>query len=328
MIIKELGRGVHGKVKLVVDTQTDEQWAIKIVEKNSKRRFQSKLSQAHRLALQKGDGQSNPQLVKIYKEIAILKKCSHPHVVGLKEVIDDPQSDKIYMVLECLQGGEIRWQSEFGPLLSLEESRRIFRDLVNGIQYLHCQGIVHRDIKPANLLKTLDKRVKISDFGVSVFYEIEDSDLDSEHEPTDEMDLQKTAGSPAFFAPELCSPSDPELEHEQDQSAAFESEYVPPKGAPIDIWAMGVTLYCLVFGCVPFMAETEFELFQMISKQPVLFPSPIDDQLKNLLLGMMEKDPIKRFTLYQIRVHCFISASSMDHWRSHRFTAPRVAFRN
>jgi serine/threonine protein kinase len=80
----------------------------------------------------------NAQLTKIKKEIAILKKCRHPHVVRLKEVIDDPGADKIFMVLEYLEGGDIKWQDASDPPkpnLSIDEAREIFRDLFLGIQY-------------------------------------------------------------------------------------------------------------------------------------------------------------------------------------------------
>ncbi len=141
--------------------------AIKIVDKTPKKRFQG-LSLAQRFALAEAISKGlpmNPHLDKLQREIAILKKCSHPNVVQLREVIDDPKVQKIYIVLEYLKGGEIQWQHEdgekLGPTLSLSESRRIFRDLVNGVVYckfffqkvflmffsfylVHEQGIIHR----------------------------------------------------------------------------------------------------------------------------------------------------------------------------------------
>jgi serine/threonine protein kinase len=83
-------------------------------------------------------------LEKIKREIAILKKCSHPNIVNLREVIDDPNSEKIYLILEYLPGGELKWQdlnSETPrPIHSENETQHIFRDLVSGVQYLHHQG--------------------------------------------------------------------------------------------------------------------------------------------------------------------------------------------
>jgi serine/threonine protein kinase len=81
----------------------------------------------------------NPQLEKIKREIAILKKCNHPNVVGLKEVIDDPHAEKIYLVLEYLAGGDIKWRNTTTnppkPVLTQDEARRVFRDTVCGLQY-------------------------------------------------------------------------------------------------------------------------------------------------------------------------------------------------
>ncbi|KAI9017239.1 kinase-like domain-containing protein, partial [Gaertneriomyces semiglobifer] len=285
MILRELGRGFHGKVKLCVDMETGKEWALKIVQKKARPRFQSRLH-SHRMGAMDGQGQaspSNPELEKIKREIAILKKCSHPHVVALNEVIDDPAAEKIYLVLEYLAGGDIRWHDQSDPpepVLTIDEARRIFRDVVCGVEYLHYQGIVHRDIKPANLLWTADGRVKISDFGVSVVIRpsLPQGDVSADLERHQEIELAKTVGTPAFFAPEMCGLPD--------------DDFILPIGKAIDIWAMGVTLYCFVFGRVPFMAETEFELFNVISRKPIEFPDeiPIDDSLRDLFMRLLDKD--------------------------------------
>ncbi|KAJ3327523.1 hypothetical protein HDU76_011645, partial [Blyttiomyces sp. JEL0837] len=274
MVVREIGRGCHGKVKLCVDVETGESYAIKIVEKHARRRFQSRFALSQRLAANNGGDSSssaitngeamNPQLEKIKKEIAILKKVNHPNVVGLHEVIDDPQAEKIYLVLEYMAGGEVKWRDRSDPpkpTLTLNEARSILRDVVCGLEYLHHQGIVHRDIKPANLLWTADRRVKISDFGVSVFVGnssnqqhqnlLQDGSIDGSGynsanagfstsltndsqmsrdstgsrpdglmtrivvtQQKEELELAKTAGSPAFFAPELCAVFDDEFDDE------------------------------------------------------------------------------------------------------------------
>jgi len=112
---------------------------------------------------------------------------------------------------------------------------------------VHHQGIVHRDIKPANLLLTEDHRVKISDFGVSHHCE---GDI------SNEVTLAQTAGTPAFFAPELC--------------AGSKGQY--PITKAIDIWALGVTLYCFVYGKIPFHAQTEYDLYEAILNNPFEIP--------------------------------------------------------
>jgi serine/threonine protein kinase len=87
-----------------------------------------------------GGSPVNPYLEKIRREIAILKKCAHPNIVTLREFIDDPRAKKIYLVLEYLEGGDISWQREledgaFEPVISIEQARYVFRDLISGISY-------------------------------------------------------------------------------------------------------------------------------------------------------------------------------------------------
>jgi serine/threonine protein kinase len=166
----------------------------------------------------------------------------------------------------------------FVPCFTIEQARSAFRDTVLGLEYLHYEGIVHRDIKPANLLWTKDHRVKISDFGVSYFgrpiREGETEENVSEADATDfddDLELAKTVGTPAFFAPELCYT---DLDHEQ-----------PKITEQIDVWSLGVTLYCLIYARIPFLAEDEYQLFRSIAKDDVYIPKrrlkPVDSALNN-----------------------------------------------
>lgn len=264
---------------------------------------------------------------KVLREIAILKKCQHPNVVQLKEVIDDPHSRKIFLILEYMARGEVHWKDAAGhPTLTVEETRRIIRDVVLGLEFLHHQGIVHRDIKPANLLWDEDYNVKISDFGVS--------HLSSVPTENDEAALAKTAGSPAFFAPELC--------------LCGQGKKGWPITKAIDVWALGVTLYCLLFGQPPFMADTEYALFNVIPyedyalpatmgadaipvgpRAPRFGPQAVPEQdapplpmscearlVRDLLDRLLEKNPNKRITLEEVRHHPWIVANlaNADHW--------------
>ncbi|CEI88774.1 hypothetical protein RMCBS344292_03152 [Rhizopus microsporus] len=304
MIIKEIGRGVHGKVKLAQDMNTGNYVAIKIIDKKNRKRQMG-------YSLLRGNNNNNICLLaskenelKIKREISILKKCRHPNVVQLIEVMDHPESRKLYMALEYNEYGEIEWRDENDrPILTIDEARKIFRDIVNGLDYLHYQGIIHRDIKPANLLLSHDHVAKISDFGVSYYNEL--LAVDCPIEPTEEMlskmekELAETAGTPAFFAPELCYAGD-------------SCGKRPRISKAIDVWALGVTLFCFIFGQCPFTASTEFELFDTIPTQPLTFPSvdqvgfQIDDDLKDLLCKLLEKNPEKRITLDQVKTHPWV----------------------
>lgn len=245
-----------------------------------------------------GDSPSKENEQKIQREIAILKRCHHPNIIQLKEVIDDPNSRKIYMALEYTEYGEIEWRDQDDhPIISIEETRRYFRDIVCGLDYLHYQGIIHRDIKPANLLLDHHHVVKISDFGVSYYNELlaeDNTNINTEDMNRIDKELAETAGTPAFFAPELCCSDNQHLRISK----------------AIDVWALGVTLYCLVFGRCPFIASTEFELFDTIPIQPLLFPEDItiEDSLKHLLNRLLTKNPEERITLEEVKLHPWVTA--------------------
>lgn len=205
-----------------------------------------------------------------------MKKLNHPNLVSLIEVLDDPSEDSLYMVLEMCKKGVVM-------KVGLEERadpypdhvcRYWFRDLILGIEYLHAQGVVHRDIKPDNCLVTEDDVLKVVDFGVSEMFS-KDS----------EMLTAKSAGSPAFLPPELC------IARHGDVS-----------GRAADIWSMGVTLYCLKYGRIPFEKTQIFELYEAIkSEQPDLGDEP-DEDFRDLMGKLLEKDPQKRIKMRELRV--------------------------
>ncbi|WFD43868.1 non-specific serine/threonine protein kinase [Malassezia psittaci] len=319
----EIGHGVHGRVRLARNVDTGERVAMKIVPREVRRKLGEKPDPDTFRA-----NSLDPYCVtdqKVLREIAILKKCKHPNIVQLKEVIDDPQSRKIFMVLEYMDHGEIYWHdSENRPMLTVEQTRGIIRDVVLGLEYLHHQGVVHRDIKPANLLWDKSYHVKISDFGVSHL-----SILAAEE---DQVALAKTAGSPAFFAPELC--------------LSGHGKEPWPVTKAIDVWALGVTLYCLLFGSPPFKAETEYSLFSVISHEDYYLPAtmgadhipigpraarwgtsarhssaalpdnPEAELVRDILDGLLEKNPSRRMTLEQVKHHAWITRDlhDADHW--------------
>uniref|UniRef100_A0A8C9F540 Calcium/calmodulin dependent protein kinase kinase 1 n=1 Tax=Pavo cristatus TaxID=9049 RepID=A0A8C9F540_PAVCR len=207
-------------------------------------------------------------LDRVYQEIAILKKLDHVNVVKLIEVLDDPAEDNLYMVTLLLPYRAVMEVPSDEPF-SEDQARLYFRDIVLGIEYLHYQKIIHRDIKPSNLLLGDDGHVKIADFGVSNQFEGNDAQLSS------------TAGTPAFMAPEAIS----------DTGKSF-------SGKALDVWAMGITLYCFVYGKCPFIDEYILGLHNKIKSKPVEFPeeSQISDELKELILRMLDKNPETRIT--------------------------------
>jgi len=97
--------------------------------------------------------------------------------------------------------------------------------------------------------------------------------------------LKNTAGSPAFLAPELCAAG------------------TSPKGEPVDIWALGITLYCFLFGKVPFMAENVLEIYERIRNEVFILPFKLSPELEDLLNKLLCKDPEKRITINEIKRH-------------------------
>jgi serine/threonine protein kinase len=227
---------------------------------------------------------------------------------------------------------------EYVPCMSMQNVRVAFRDTLLGLQYLHYQGIVHRDIKPPNLLQTIDNRVKISDFGVSYLgrplHDEEAPEELSEGEARDLDDeakeLAKTVGTPAFFAPELCI-TDP-------------MDDPPPVTKAIDVWALGITLFCMLYARTPFV-DNEFVVMRQIADEDIYIPrkrllpintksqsrpsshgrifppagsgkrhefdlsyEPIDDDLYDLLQRLLIKNPSKRITLEEVRHHPWVLA--------------------
>lgn len=233
---------------------------------------------SHQLSEQRSQ-EDKDALFLIREEIAIMKKLNHPNLVSLIEVLDDPEEDSLYMVLEMCNKGVIMnvGLQENATPYSEEECRCWFRDLILGIEYLHAQGVVHRDIKPDNLLLTDDDVLKIVDFGVSEMFE----------KPED-MRTAKSAGSPAFLPPELCI-----------------AKHGDVSGTAADIWSMGVTLYCLRYGYIPFNKPGVLEIYEAIKEDTPLIPDDENPHLRDLLMRLMEKDPSERITMPAIRV-CLI----------------------
>jgi len=139
---------------------------------------------------------------------------------------------------------------------------------------VHAQGVVHRDIKPDNLLLTEDDVLKIVDFGVSEMFE-----------KASDMRTAKSAGSPAFMPPELCV-----------------TKHGDVSGKAADIWSMGVSLYCLRFGKIPFERSGVLELYEAIKHDQVDFESDNEPEFIDLMKKLLEKDPNKRIKMPELRV--------------------------
>eukprot|EP00761_Pharyngomonas_kirbyi_P003195 gb/GECH01003199.1/.p1 GENE.gb/GECH01003199.1/~~gb/GECH01003199.1/.p1 ORF type:complete len:571 (+),score=141.06 gb/GECH01003199.1/:1-1713(+) len=258
-VLETIDQGNYGKVKLVESEDDGRLYAMKVYR---------------RTRFFRGD-QTRTQKDSFRQEIAILKKISHPNIVRLHEVIDDPTKDKLYMILEYVEQGPVMKLNEDGVAengpIDLDQVRQYLEDILSGLQFLHGHQIVHRDIKPDNLLVDQHGKLKLSDFGVSRV--LDDDNL-----------LQGSEGTPAFWAPEECREDD------------FD-------GPSADIWAVGVTLYALGFGRLPFSGDTLFEMFNDITQAKPSFPENADPLFVDLLSSILKEDPEERLSLEGIMQH-------------------------
>lgn len=256
-----IGSGSYGKVVLYRNINDGMQYAIKAF-------YKSRLSKVH-------VSSSETAMTDVRREVSIMKLMEHPNLINLIEVIDDPTSDRFYMVLEYVECKCICDASAGGGGIGENIARRYMRDIIAGLMYLHDHDIVHGDIKPENLLVTKSGSVKIGDFGVSQALE----------DGIDE--LWRTPGTPVFTAPECC------------QGLVY-------KGKVADAWAMGITLHCMILGYCPFIGDSLQETYDKIVHNPLYIPEELDPSLNNLLRGLLCKDPVERLTVDSASEHPWV----------------------
>ncbi|KAF6252984.1 kinase-like domain-containing protein [Scenedesmus sp. NREL 46B-D3] len=269
VVVKTLGRGSYGKVKLCLNTLDGHLYAIKPA--------------AAAAAAAAAEDSSD-----VNREIAILKKLDHPNVVKLYEVgwllrhccsDDPPGSQYMMLVMEFLEKGPVlqtRDQTGF-DCLPEEVAADYFRQAVAGLEYLHFHKVVHGDIKPENLLVSSSGELKISDFGCSRM-----ADGKSSH--------QRLSGTPAFTAPELVSGN------AADPFAA-------------DVWALGVCLFCFIYGRLPFQGSSVLDVFKAITTAELQLPGDvkISPGLQHLFGLLFDKDPATRIPLQEVMAHPWVT---------------------
>ncbi|KAJ9465193.1 Serine/threonine-protein kinase ssp1 [Diplonema papillatum] len=231
-------------------------------------------------------------------EIEILRRMDHPNVVSLFEVIDDPAVDKVYMALEFVSEGPLGMIQCDGTL-SIGATpdariREILRDVAAGLEHVHAAGVVHRDLKPENLLVDRDGLVKLSDFNVS---------------SQDPLSSSRSHGTIAFNPPEAGWCED-------------RKRMVDPYA--VDLWALGVTLYTLRYGRLPFHANCYKGLMQLIGHSTPAFPAlpGAEADLDALLPELLEKNPVLRATLPRV-ARCRFLKRGGDHGKPAALVAKR-----
>ncbi|KAM6359410.1 MAP/microtubule affinity-regulating kinase 3 isoform 12-T12 [Alca torda] len=219
--------------------------------------------------------QLNPtSLQKLFREVRIMKILNHPNIVKLFEVIEKEKT--LYLVMEYASGGEVFDYLVAHGRMKEKEARAKFRQIVSAVQYCHQKHIVHRDLKAENLLLDADMNIKIADFGFS-------------NEFTVGNKLDTFCGSPPYAAPELF------------QGKKYD-------GPEVDVWSLGVILYTLVSGSLPFDGQNLKELRERVLRGKYRIPFYMSTDCENLLKRFLVLNPTKRGTLEQIMKDRWINA--------------------
>ncbi|KAM9571221.1 MAP/microtubule affinity-regulating kinase 3-like isoform 14-T14 [Salvelinus alpinus] len=223
--------------------------------------------------------QLNPNsLQKLFREVRIMKILNHPNIVKLFEVIETERT--LYLVMEYASGGEVFDYLVAHGRMKEKEARAKFRQIVSAVQYCHQKHIVHRDLKAENLLLDADMNIKIADFGFS-------------NEFTMGNKLDTFCGSPPYAAPELF------------QGKKYD-------GPEVDVWSLGVILYTLVSGSLPFDGQNLKELRERVLRGKYRIPFYMSTDCENLLKRFLVLNPAKRGTLEQIMKDRWINAGSEE----------------
>ncbi|XP_043081218.1 NUAK family SNF1-like kinase 1 [Puntigrus tetrazona] len=208
----------------------------------------------------------------IQREIEISASLVHPHIIRLYEVFES--RDRIVMVMEYASGGELYEYIQDRQRLSEEEARHFFRQITSAVQYCHQNGVVHRDLKLENILLDTDLNVKLADFGLSNRY-------------TRGRCLDTFCGSPLYASPEIING-------------------LPYRGPEVDCWSLGVLLYALVYGSMPFDGTTYSVLKEQIRHGRYKTPDVLSEA-RSLIRWMLTVKTEDRATVEDIANHWWLN---------------------
>ncbi|WCJ28597.1 CBL-interacting protein kinase 18 [Euphorbia peplus] len=242
---KLLGCGAFAKVYHARNLQSGQSVAIKIINKK-------KVATINLMS-------------NIKREISIMRKLNHRHIVKLYEVL--ASKTKIYFIMEFVKGGELFAKVAKGRF-SEDLSRKYFQQLISAVGYCHSRGVFHRDLKPENLLLDESGNLKVSDFGLSAV---------KNQIRTDGL-LHTLCGTPAYVAPEILS------------KKGYD-------GAKIDVWSCGVILFVLTAGYLPFNDPNLMSMYKKIYKGEYRCPKWMSNDLKRFISRLLDINPATRITL-------------------------------
>ena len=240
---------------------------------------------------------------RIEMEISLLMKCSkYPGVVGLLEVFET--KDYFFLVTEYAARGDLAGILKKQGTVPEEQAKKYFTDIITGVESLHKLKVVHRDIKLDNVLVGENGKARLADLGISKQIHLGELMID-------------VCGTPACQAPESVT------------GKAYD-------GFLADMWSLGVLLYQLVFGKLPFRAEKIEDLYEKISFGQLVFPAKPETShaIKDLMCRMLQKDPARRINLSEIKTHlwmeqskCVVEEKKSEKEIAERFKNDRLAAR-
>ena len=257
---KEIGRGGFSVVVEATRKKDGELFAVKCIKKS----------------MVEGD-----DIKLLIREVRIMKKLNHPHILKLYEVFEDDTG--FYLVMELVKGKELFDKIVERGQYSEKDTARIIHQIVSAVAYLHENDIAHRDLKPENLLSAgsdEDEIVKIADFGFSKNF--------------GEEKLMTSCGSPGYVAPEVLT------------CESYDNS--------VDMWSIGVILYILLCGYPPFYADNAPALFKKIMDVQYDFDDPswddVSEDAKNLIKALLVKEPKSRLSAAQVLKHPWVTGQT------------------
>lgn len=263
-----LGTGSFGRVYLGLDEEVGSLMAVKMVE----------ISSAETALLT--PLQNEVRLGKLAKEIALLSKLSHPNIVEYRGMRLDSEKKNVEVFMEYVPGGSIAHLLKRFGTFSEKLIRRYTKEILQGLMYLHKNGIVHRDIKGGNLLVDVGGSVKVADFGASFSL--------SEILPTGKK--PSIEGTPYWMAPEVIR---------QQQH-----------GRKVDVWSLGCTVIEMFSGRPPWgQFKTQISALYHIGSttDPPTLPENMSSDAQDFTLWCLERDPMKRPNVLRLLEHPFIT---------------------
>lgn len=235
-IEKVIGHGATGKVFLVTKKDTGQVYAMK--------------------ACKKSDLEKRDQTLRMKLEREIMGLVDHPYIVQLRFAFQS--SDKVYLVMDFVNGGELFFHLRRAKRFTEEKARFYGAELLLALHYLHSRGIIYRDLKPENILLDSEGHIKLTDFGISKKFF------------PDQHKAYTICGTPEYLAPEILKESGHDVE--------------------VDYWSLGILIYEMLAGQPPFMDKNEEKLFYKIVNEPAVMKPIFSAQACSLLSALLKTD--------------------------------------